>query len=407
MFDETVKRKGTRSEKWSEENIKNLTGVSYAEPFWVADMDFYPPPCVTDEIEKMLSSPSFGYSAFPRLENAISSWLEKKHSWRVDERDITVTSGVLFSLSLSILLFTEKGDKGMVFFPCYHPFIPLLENAGRSVLPFALGYEDGQFYLEKEKFMGEIKNADFLVLCSPHNPSGIVFSPSELEFILAECRKNGVKVFSDEIHADLAHPGFHHYPANLINEKIGAECVTIMAPSKTFNIAGEHFSFIIFSNPEMKEKYRRAQEVLHLSAPSFFSASLSERLYTEALEYNESLCRYLKENYDALCSFVDENMNGIRVVKSSSSFIILIDFSSVYERIRKEVEDNPSSFPPAPGGGILSRFFGVRAAVAMNDGTWFGSEYKTFVRINYATSREKLIASLKRMKDALKSLYED
>lgn len=400
-FDIAADRRNTNSIKWNRDAIENISANPVAEPFWVADMDFLPEPHVQEAGRVLAGLGVYGYPSFPKDTTAVAQWLKQKHGWIMAKEDIIFAQGLLHALALSINLFTEKGASLLVPSPMYRPFRGIPERNDRKLIEHNLGYEDGSFYLDRERFRKDAENADMIIFCSPQNPSGIVFSRDDLEFVLQTAKDRGITIISDEIHSDLAHPESRHIPMGLANERIGAKCITLFAPSKTFNIAGEHCAFAVFSDPDMEERFRKAESALWLNEPGLTAGELAYAAYAKGTDYNKGLCRYLGETVDAMKKYLALSCPGLKIVNSQASFVTFIDCSEYYQAIEAEVLGHPERYR---GGEILSRFFGVEAGVAVNDGTWFGSDWKEFVRFNYGTSRDRVMKALERMVRAVKAL---
>ena len=399
IFDETPDRRKTNSVKWNRNAIESISANADALPFWVADMDFYPEPHIKAKAEELSELSVFGYPSFPDFEETVTLWLKEKHSWKVDKENILFSMGLLHGVALALNLYTAVGDAVLVPSPTYRPFREIVASNKRVFLDHSLGYKEGKFFLDRERFRSDAEKAKLILFCSPHNPSGLVFSREDLTFVLETAKRLGIPVISDEIHGDLVHPGFTHLPMGMVNEEVGAETVTLMAPSKTFNVAGEHSAFAVFSSMETKERFRSAQKSLWLTEPGYLIGELTETAYRHGLEWNKALSEYLGENANLVSSFLEKNTD-IRMVNGNASFVTFLDCSKVFDDIKAYTEKNRERFD-ATGGGILSRFFGLEAGVAMNDGTWFGKEYEKFVRFNYGTKREMVEEALKRIKNAL------
>ena len=403
FFDETADRRGTNSEKWNKNAIASIAVNGEAEPFWVADMDFRPEPHIKEKAEELAKLGVFGYPSFPTFREIAASWLEKKHNWIVDKENILYSMGLLHGVSMCINLLTNKGDRILVPSPTYRPFRLLCSLNDRVMEDYELGYKDGSYFLDRERFIESAKRSKMILFCSPHNPSGLVFSRDELKSVLTTAKDLNIPVVSDEIHADLVHPGYTHIPMGKANENIGAETVTLMAPSKTFNVAGEHSAIAIFSSGSTLKRFKHAQDALWVSEPGYLIGELTEAAYKDGLEWNKDLCKYLGENAELINSFFAENDLGIKMVNGKASFVTFLDCTGVYDTIKKRVEETPEKYE-STSGGVLSRFFGVEASVAMNDGSWFGDQYYKFVRFNYGTSRDKVYNALLRIKKAVESL---
>ena len=403
-FSIAADRRNTNSIKWNREAIENISANPDAEPFWVADMDFFPEPHIQEAARTLAGLGIYGYPSSPKDTSAVSAWLRMKHGWIVPDERIIFCQGLLHGLALAMNLFTEKGAKILVPSPMYRPFRQIPERNGRLLIEHDLGYSGGRFFLDRERFTRDAAEADMIVFCSPQNPSGIVFPREELEFVLQTAKERDIPLISDEIHSDLVHPGAKHIPMGLANERIGAKCITLFAPSKTFNIAGEHCAFAVLSDPGMEKAFRDAEAALWLNETAITAGELAYAAYTKGFEYNRDLCRYLGENVKAIREYLAAACPELRMSECGASFVGFIDCSAFYDRIEKEVLSDPGKYSGGEGGGVLSRFFGVNASVAMNDGTWFGPSWKKFVRFNYGTSRDRILNALERMVKALRAL---
>ena len=402
-FDFPQDRTHTNSVKWEKDAIRSISANSEAEPFWVADMDFQAEPHIKKKAEEIAATGVFGYPSFPSFSRIASSWLERKHHWKVKEEDILYSMGLLNGVAIALNLFTKEGDGVLIPSPTYRPFREVTEVNKRVMVDHELGYTGGRFFLDRERFLRDAEKSSLILFCSPHNPSGLVFTSDDLTFVLKTAKKLGIPVVSDEIHGDLVHPGCTHIPMGKANEGIGADTVTLMAPSKTFNVAGEHSAIAIFSSEATRERFRKIQERLWITEPGHFIGELTETAYTYGLEWNMELSSYLKNNACFISTYLEENVRGVRMVKAEASFVAFLDCSGIYEEVKRKVQGDPERYA-SPSGGVLSTFFGVEAAVAMNDGTWFGDQYRQFVRFNYGTSLERIKKALERMKKAVDAL---
>ena len=404
QFDKSPDRTVTNSVKWNKGAIASIASNENARPFWVADMDFFCAPEILKKAEEVARSGVFGYPAFNDLEKVFSAWLERKHEWKCSEKTIAFSMGLLHGIGLAIDCFTSPGDRIIVPSPTYRPFRELCSLSGRVMDELELDYDGSSFSLDLDKLEEKAATAGMILFCSPHNPTGIVFTEEQLGRVLSIGKKYNIPVLSDEIHADLVHPGFHHIPMGKANEKVGAKTITFMAPSKTFNLAGEHSAFAIFSDEEMMKKWKAKQKALWLDEPGYFIGEMMRTAYTECDAYNRELCAYLRMNADYIGSYFEEHECGIKKVKGGSSFVTFLDCSAVYDKVEKKVLSDPERYKGGEGGGVLSRFFGVEADVAMNDGTWFGKQFKNFVRFNFGTNLGEIKSALERMRKAVESL---
>lgn len=401
-FDKAVDRSNTSSIKWSKAAIKAICGNENALPYWVADMDLVTSKAIHNAMMKSANFGVAGYAEHPNLNDDFISFVFRKHSWAVDKNSVTYSQGLLHGLALALQTFTKKGDGVLIMYPTYAPFFDMTRKNERRVIEYDLGYKDGLFYFDKERYEQKSRDAKLILLCSPHNPSGLVFSQEELEFILSLAKERGQLVFSDEIHADLVHPGNTHTPLGKLSEKIGTKSITFMAPSKTFNIAGEHFAMAIFSDRDMLSAFKREQQKLYLDSPGFFIGEMAEAAYTDSDEENRELCEYLSGNAAFIRSYLEREIPEIKLVNANASFVAFLDCSSILDKVRKDRDKNPELYDG--DNNLLAHFFGMRAGICMNDGTWFGKKYSSFVRLNYGTSREMVKVALDRMKKAVREL---
>lgn len=248
-FDNAENRRGTDSVKWNEDVIASICSNPKADAFWVADMDFKTEPHIKRTAEKEAEKGIFGYPLETPVTDIFAIWTERRHDWKIDADKTVFVNGLLHGIALAVELFTKEGDKLLIPSPTYRPFREICADNDRIMLDMPLRKEkNGSFSLDRELFEKDVKNVDMILFCSPHNPSGLIFSHEELLFILRTAKKYGKAVISDEIHADLSHPSSRHIPMGKANEEVGADVITFMAPSKTFNLAGEHAGFAVFSD---------------------------------------------------------------------------------------------------------------------------------------------------------------
>ena len=403
-FENAVDRRGTASVKWNRNAIASVCGNPDADAFWVADMDFKAEPHIAETAERIRNIGVWGYPDFGTLYDSFVEWMKKKHDTVVGKDEIMFANGLLHALALCLQLFSKKGDRVLIPSPTYRPFRMITEDNEREIVDWPFPYGNGCYHFDWESFAEAAENVDVIMFCSPHNPSGLVFEREDLEFVLRFAKERNILVFSDEIHADLVHPGARHVPMHDANRKIGARCVSFMAPSKTFNIAGEHACFALFSDLEMLKVFRHAQHALRVAEPAYTVGCLTETAYRHGYEYNVELCRYLKSNADFIREYLEEYIPEMKLVNGRASFVTFIDCSEIYERVKAVVEGNPDKYHAGPDSGPLSLFFGVDAGVCMNNGKWFGDQYEAFVRFNYGTSRSEIEKALERMKKAVDSI---
>ena len=407
-FSQKVDRRGTLSVKWNPKAIKGIAATEEAEPFWVADMDFLAPPEVVKAAQQAAASGVYGYPYAEGKEALFCSWAEKRHTWKLECKNVVISPGMLTSIAVLTELLTNEGDGILVPLPAYQPFVRIVRNLKRKLIAWPLLYDrqNHRFSLDWDLFEALCKQAKLLIFCSPHNPSGLTFSEEELQRVSRIAAKHRVAIISDEIHADLSFKA--HHPLLPIATEAGCTAVTCMAPSKTFNIAGEHFSVSLFSDDKLRLAFMRRLDQLYLGGNSFFSTTLTLKAYESGEPWLKELLVYLQQNIAFMEEFLKERLPKLAFIKPEASFIAFIDCSAIVSLVEQDALAFPDLYDEkrSPNGGLLSRFFGLRAGVALNDGSWFGDDYGSFVRFNYGTRKEKVASALERMERAIKFLEE-
>ena len=403
IFDKAVDRRNSNAEKWNKDLIKDICGNPDADAFWVADMDLATSPLIKEVLQKETDLAVPGYASHKDMLSNFIGFVEHKHNWDIDSNHVTYAQGMLHAISLALNIFTNEGDEVLLPYPVYQPFVHLIKNSNRIIKRFDLTERDGKFYFDRDKYSLLSKDCKAIMFCSPHNPSGIVFEKEDLEFLLNLAKERGQLVLSDEIHSDLVHPSAKHYPMGLANKEIKAKCITFMAPSKTFNIAGEHCAFAIFEDEEMLERYKTIQKRLFLSAEGYFAGSLATAVYSpDNYQFLEDLDKYLEDNVNLIDSFLKTECPEVKMANAKASFITFLDFSELWPKIVEDSKKHPDYYDN--DHYILSHFLGHYANLCCNDGSWFGSGYEKHVRFNYGTSRECVLNALNKIKKAIYSL---
>ena len=391
-FDSKIERKYSDSIKWDSSVINALGGNPKAEPFWLADMDFSPPPAVLDAFKTRISHPVFGYPAKPsQVTTAFHSWLKIRHNWLVPEESITLSPGLLTGIASAIQVLSKKGDGVVVQTPAYNPFFTIIEKNGRSITRNPLLLDGRKFLIDFQNLENALEDPlnTLLLLCSPHNPAGRVWNQAELTAIVTLCEKYQVAVVSDEIHADLTYPGVTHIPFSSIAGKVIS--VTFMAPSKTFNIAGEKIAFSIIPDPLTRSDYQSFLESMSLSYPGIFAPTAALAAYKYGYNWLNALLSYLRKNLDLIDTYFDKYIPEMELIVPEASFIAFIDCTRLLPFLKKK---------------NLTRFFSKEAGVLFHAGSWFGSEGSNFVRINFGTQTSALQNALDRIRKAVDMLRD-
>ncbi|MDG5471814.1 pyridoxal phosphate-dependent aminotransferase [Jeotgalibacillus sp. ET6] len=381
LFDQPIDRAGTSSVKW--DMLKTVFGSEDLLPMWVADMDFKPPQAVLDRLETRLNLPPYGYTFVPdSTGKAVAGWMERKHGWTVKPNWIMYSNGVVPSISTAIRALSKPGDQVLTLTPVYTPFFQMIELNERKLAVSLLLEEEGRYEINWTDFEQKISHSTLFLLCSPHNPSGRVWSRHELERISELCRKHQVTLISDEIHSDLLYSHAEHVPAALAAKDQADHIVTLAAPSKTFNLAGLQASVIIAKNEELREKIQAEQTKQGFFTLNTFGISAMEAAYEEGEEWLQSLMVYLEENLKLVREAVSQ-IPGVTLMEPDSTYLLWMDFRDS-GKSDEEVQE-----------ALLKK-----AKLALEPGEKYGEGGQGHVRMNIACSRDLVKEGIKRLKIA-------
>jgi cystathionine beta-lyase len=386
-FDNTPERRGTHSEKW--DSMEALYGVSPDDgiSMWVADMEFQPPQCVQDAVQAMRDHGVYGYFGEEGdYRAAIQWWMSERHGWQIDPAWIFTTHGLVNGTALCVDAYTTAGDGVVLFTPVYHAFAKVINAAGRQVVSCELVNNAGHYEFDFDAYDAQMTgNERMLILCSPHNPGGRVWTKSELQAVAAFAKRHELILVSDEIHHDLTMPGHTHIPMAHI-DGITDRLVTMTATTKTFNIAGSHSGNVIIEDPDLRARFGARMAALGIS-PNSFGLFMATAAYSpEGAAWVDDLRAYLDGNRKVF----DAGLNAIPGIKSmdlQSTYLAWVDFADT---------------------GISAAEFTKRvqsdAKIAANHGPTFGQGGDTFLRFNLGTSRAEVGKAVARLQAAFSDL---
>jgi cystathionine beta-lyase len=380
-FDEIIDRTSTESVKWRAHPQDVL-------PLWVADMDFACPEPVVQALLERIKHPIYGYPKNPdELSLAFVDWSEKRYSWQIQPEWLVWIPGVVTGFNIAAHMIAEPGAAVLIQPPVYPPFLAASGNAGllRQDAPLA-HLPNGSYEIDFEALQNAITPATkMLILCNPHNPVGRVFTPAELCRLAEFCLDHEILICSDEIHCDLIYSGRQHTPIARLDPEIAAHSITLMAPSKTFNIAGLQCSVAIIPDPKLRARYRQAQQGL-VPWVNMIGQVGALAAYRHGLDWLDQVMGYLEANRDFLSRVVRDELPGVKMALPQGTYLAWLDCRE-------------AGIPGAPG-----KFFVEAARVALNEGATFGLEGEGFVRLNFGCPRSVLAEALDRMRFALQSL---
>ncbi|NYS24626.1 pyridoxal phosphate-dependent aminotransferase [Rhodobacteraceae bacterium 2376] len=387
-FDRIIDRRGSHSMKW--DMMAARYGVDPAEglPMWVADMDFAAPDHVTEALRAAVDHGVFGYFGDDRAYlAAICWWMEHRHGWTVDPAHIFTTHGLVNGTALCLQAFTDPGDGVVLFTPVYHAFARVIEAAGRRVVECPMVIRDGRYELDFDAADATMTGAErMVILCSPHNPGGRVWSGEELRAMAAFAARHDLLLVSDEIHHDLVMPGHRHTPMPLAAPECLDRLVMLTAASKTFNMAGLHVGNVIIPDAGLRKRFAGVMAALGISPNSLGLHGVTAAYDARGADWVDALCAYLDGNrrlFDEAIAAIP----GLRSMSLEATYLAWVDFSDT---------------------GMTRQEFTARveqgAGIAANHGTTFGTGGESCLRFNLAAPRSVVQDACARLQRAFADL---
>jgi len=390
-FDQPVARDHTCSVKFDAR--KAVFGREEVIPVWVADMDFAAPEAVTQALVARAQHPVYGYTLFPdSLFQSMIDWFQNRHGWAIERDWILMAPGVVPSLHAACLAYSEPGQGVIIQPPVYPPFFSSIRQCDRTVIenPLILGSDAGEgpgryrMDLEHLEQCAARADARVLMLCSPHNPVGRVWTEDELREVLAIARKHNLVVLSDEIHCDLTFDdGPRHSMLATLAEPDDA-VVTTIAPSKSFNMPGLGLSAVVIPDIERRNALKTVFQTMHMPQCNPFSVAGFEAGYKDGGPWLDELQVYLQGNRDYVVEAVNRRLSGIRVFAPEATYLMWLNCRAL-----------------GLSDAELKRFFVQEAGVGMNPGISFGEPGSGFMRLNIGCPRSVLTEVLDRIEAAL------
>jgi cystathionine beta-lyase len=385
-FDEIVDRKGTDSIKY--DAAKEFLGATGdIIPMWVADMDFRTPDFVINALKKRIGHEVFAYTM--RSKNyyeSIIGWLKRRHQWEVSRESIVFSPGVVPAVNMAVLSYTQPGDRIITQPPVYFPFFNAVKDHGRELVYNPLVIKNGRLNMDLENLEKVAKEgARMIILSSPHNPGGSVWTEEELRRLADICLRNDILILSDEIHCDLVFKPNKHIPLVTLSEEIADHCITAIAPSKTFNLSGLSTSSVIIPNAELRKQFIATLDHLHIGMGNIAGNVASQAAYTYGDEWVDELMAYLSVNLDILEDYLQQQIPQIKMLRPEATFLVWLD-------CRELGMDDIT----------LNKFFLEKARLGLNRGEMFGPGGSGFMRMNIGCTKATLNKALECLKEAFR-----
>jgi len=386
-FDTLIDRTKTDSIKWNRDTLPE--GCRDAIPLWVADMDFASPPEVGAAILERAAHPIYGYTnRSEEYYRSFIDWMKRRNSWNIGREWIAFSPGVVPALNLAVLAYTQPGDKIIVQPPVYYPFESAVLNNGRQLVENPLVIRDGRYTMDFDDRDKKIDaRTKLLILCSPHNPVGRVWTAGELSRLVDICAERGIVIASDEIHSDIIVGTEVHHCTATVSDNAAAITVTFTAPNKTFNLAGLQIANVVIPNAQLRHAFVQQVANIGLGLANIFGMVAQEAAYSKGEPWLEELLAYLRGNYEVVKKFLSERIPSIRIFPLEGTYLPWLDCRDL-----------------GLSDARLHDLFLKDAKLWLDDGTMFGTGGSGFMRLNIACPRSLLVRALEQLEKAVHAI---
>lgn len=374
LFNKKINRKNTDSIKW------DCQGNEFNLPFWIADSDYQTAPAVLDALSEVSKIGAYGYNQVPqRFNKSIIKWYKERFNSTIESEWIVPTTGVILELRVMLDALTKPGDGVILQTPVYHTFHHLLNEMNLNIVENKLIRKNDTYFIDYDNLECLFKQGHrYLILCSPHNPVGRMWTYEEIESIILLAKKYDVFLIVDEIHSDLNINDRPFVSATRFLS-IYDKMAICNAPSKTFNIAGLHTAYIILANKIYRENFIKRYNRDFLAKPSVFGYAATIAAYENGAQWVEAQNIHIKKNYEYLKNYLNENLPQVVVTKLEATYLVWLDFSYTKYSSEKLMEKLNN------------------AGVTCSEGKGFSKDYDAFVRFNIACPLDQLKEGLERI----------
>jgi len=356
-------------------------------PLWVADMDFKAPQCVTDALRKVVEHGIYSYSiTSDGYYEAVCNWFRNRFDWQVEKEWVVKTPGVVIGVAAGVRIMTQPGDAIIIMTPVYAPFYEVVRRNDRKLVESAMCYENGRYTIDFVDVEAKIRENEVkaMILCSPHNPVGRVWTLEELQELGRICYKYGVQVISDEIHCDFTMPGYPHTPFIKACPELAESAMVCTAPSKSFNLAGLEASNIFIPGEKLRQAYQRELNRIYSGGLNCMGIAGCQAAYEGGAQWLDACKAYIYENRDYVRKFLQENIPQVKLVESEGTYFAWLDFTEL--GMTEEELNNMIVF---------------KAKLRLIDGGTFGKEAAMFQRMILACPRAIMEKAMNQLKAAI------
>lgn len=388
-FDEIVERRGTYCTQW--DYIQDRFHEADLLPFSISDTDFHIPVPITQKIEEVVKHALYGYTRWNHhdFKSSITDFYKRRFGCHMEESWVLYSPSVMYSVSLLIRLLSEPGDKVLTFNPMYDSFFTVIEDNGRVLVSHDLCKDDAAFTIDFEQLEEQLKTCRILLLCSPHNPCGRIWTMDEMTRMVALCKANDVRIISDEIHMDIQLKDHPHIPLLQMLSSY-KELYTASSCSKTLNVPGLIGSYVVLPDEQVSEAFlhqtRRKDFLNSVSIMGMYATMVG---YRECDDYIDQLCDYIRGNMELVASFIRTNLPDFRFQMPDATYLAWIDARAV----------------PYDSEQIQDALVHI-GKVAIMKGETYGQNGEKYLRLNCGCPRAKLMDGLQRFKKAMDWLYQ-
>jgi len=358
-------------------------------PLWVADMDFACAPQITEALARRVAHPIYGYSIEPQeFYTSLKDWIRRRFDVHVEESWMTSIAGIIPAMYVALEAYTSPGDKVIVQTPVYHPFFLSVKNRGREVVENRLLEDGGNYLIDWADLEQKVSDPQvkLLFLCSPHNPVGRIWSREELLRLGQLCVDHDVLVVADEIHADLVYEKGSHTPYYSLPDELSKQSLSLLAASKTFNIAGMFTSYALSSNPEILGAFKSAATRMGHEFVNLFGVQATIAAYQHGEEWLDQLLVYLRGNAQFIHDYLEQHVPGVSMRVPEASYLGWMDFRKLN----------------LPQETLMSQL--QKGKLGLHNGEIFGSGGTGFIRINFAAPRVIITEAMERLERVIQSM---
>ncbi|MEC8262356.1 MAG: MalY/PatB family protein [Pseudomonadota bacterium] len=385
-FDEVLDNRDRHLTKWEAFSDNYGVPADTGIPLWVADMDFRAPPPVNEALQKMVDHGVHGYyGPDDSFREAQAGWMARRHDWAIEPEWALQTHGLGNGLSVIINACSEPGEAVIIFSPVYHSFARIIKANDRRVHASPLAIRGGRFHMDLDALAASLTGDEkIMFLCSPHNPGGRIWSADELRDVALFCERHDIIMVSDEIHHDLIMPGHSHTILAKVAPEISDRLITLVATSKTFNIAGIETGSLLIPDPALRQRVARVRHAMNISN-NRFGMLMAEAAYRGGDEWLDTLLPYLDSNRRLMNEAIG-GIPGLSVMNLEATYLAWVDFS---------------------GTGMEREQFTSRirnVGLAPSAGQSFGPEGELCMRFNIACRRALLDEAMARLAEAFSDL---